>query len=86
MNLKSILPFPMPWMKEDPYKKYEVNVVIDNSETKGAPVIVETNPTYHNLLGRTEKEAQFGALTTDFTHDSSRCHTQSQRRIPNYSS
>jgi lon-related putative ATP-dependent protease len=28
---------------------------------------VETNPTYPNLLGRTEKEAQFGALTTDFT-------------------
>jgi lon-related putative ATP-dependent protease len=59
--------FQMPWMKEDPYKKYEVNVVIDNSETKGAPVILETNPTYPNLLGRTEKEAQFGALTTDFT-------------------
>ena len=32
------LPFAMPWMKEEPYKKYEVNVVIDNSETKGAPV------------------------------------------------
>jgi predicted ATP-dependent protease len=28
---------------------------------------VETNPTYHNLLGRTEKEALFGALTTDFS-------------------
>jgi lon-related putative ATP-dependent protease len=61
------LPFPMPWMKEDPYKRYEVNVVIDNSETKGAPVIMETNPTYPNLLGKTEKEAQFGALTTDFS-------------------
>ena len=61
------LPFPMPWMKEEPFKKYEVNVVIDNSDTKGAPVIVETNPTYLNLLGRTEKEAQFGALTTDFS-------------------
>jgi lon-related putative ATP-dependent protease len=59
--------FQMPWMKEEPFKKYEVNVVIDNSDTKGAPVIVETNPTYPNLLGRTEKEAQFGALTTDFT-------------------
>jgi lon-related putative ATP-dependent protease len=57
----------MPWLREDPYKKYEVNVVIDNSETQGAPVIMETNPTYHNLLGRTEKEAQFGALTTDFS-------------------
>ncbi len=61
------LPFQLPWMKEDPYKKYEVNVIIDNSETKGAPVVVETNPTYPNLLGRTEKEAQFGALTTDFS-------------------
>jgi len=61
------LPFQMPWMREDPYKKYEVNVLIDNSETKGAPVIMESNPTYPNLLGKTEKEAQFGALTTDFS-------------------
>ena len=61
------LPFPMPWLKEEPYKKYEVNVVIDNSATTGAPVVMETNPNYHNLLGRTEKEAQFGALTTDFS-------------------
>ena len=61
------LPFAMPWMREDPYKRYEVNVVIDNSQTKGAPVVMETNPTYPNLLGRTEKEAQFGALTTDFS-------------------
>jgi lon-related putative ATP-dependent protease len=61
------LPFAMPWMKEEPYKKYEVNVIVDNSSTTGAPVIMETNPTYHNLLGRTEKEAQFGALITDFS-------------------
>ncbi len=61
------LPFQMPWIKEEPYRKYEVNLVIDNSSVSGAPVIVETNPTYHNLLGRTEKEAQFGALTTDFS-------------------
>jgi lon-related putative ATP-dependent protease len=60
-------PFPLPWMREAPFKKYEVNVVIDNSELKGAPVVMELNPTYHNLVGRTEKEAQFGALTTDFT-------------------
>ena len=59
--------FQLPWMREEPFKKYEVNVVIDNSETKGAPVIMEPNPNYPNLLGKTEKEAQFGALTTDFT-------------------
>jgi lon-related putative ATP-dependent protease len=61
------LPFQMPWMKEEPFKKYAINVIIDNSDAVGAPVVVETNPTYPNLLGRTEKEAQFGALTTDFT-------------------
>jgi lon-related putative ATP-dependent protease len=61
------LPFPLPWGREEPFKKYEVNVIVDNSNIKGAPVTVEFNPTYHNLFGRTEKEAQFGALTTDFT-------------------
>lgn len=64
---KKQLPFQLPWMREEPYRKYEVNVVIDNSETKGAPVVMETNPTYPNLLGKTEKEAQFGALNTDFS-------------------
>ena len=61
------MPFPVPWMKEAPFRKYEVNVVVDNSDVKGAPVIMEFNPTYTNLFGTTEKEAQFGALVTDFT-------------------
>ena len=60
-------PFPLPWMREAPFKKYGVNVVVDNSNVKGAPVIMELNPTYQNLVGRTEKEPQFGALITDFT-------------------
>jgi lon-related putative ATP-dependent protease len=61
------MPFPVPWMKEAPFKKYEVKVIVDNSDVKGAPVITEFNPTYPNLFGTTEKEAQFGALVTDFT-------------------
>jgi len=61
------LPFPVPWMKEEPFKKYEVNVVVDNSNVNGAPVVIESNPTYQNLFGRTEKEVQLGALITDFT-------------------
>jgi lon-related putative ATP-dependent protease len=60
-------PFPMPWTREPSFKKYEVTAVVDNSETKGAPVVMATNPTYMNLFGRIEKEAQFGALITDFT-------------------
>ena len=62
------VPFPMPWMnKEESFKKYEVTLVVDNSEVKGAPVIMASNPTYPNLFGKIEKEAQFGALITDFT-------------------
>jgi len=49
------------------FRKYEVNVLVDNSELKGAPVILELNPTFSNLFGRIEKEAQFGTLYTDFT-------------------
>lgn len=48
-------------------RKYEINVLVDNSNLKGAPVILELNPSYQNLVGRIEKEARFGALTTDFT-------------------
>ncbi|MCF6156996.1 MAG: ATP-binding protein [wastewater metagenome] len=54
-------------MQETTLRKYQVNVLIDNSKQKGGPVILELNPTYHNLVGRIEKEVIMGALTTDFT-------------------
>jgi lon-related putative ATP-dependent protease len=61
------IPFPLSWVREPSFKKYEVTVVVDNSVVKGAPVVMASNPTYPNLFGRIEKEAQFGALVTDFT-------------------
>ncbi len=45
---------------------YKVNLIVDNSQQKGAPVIVEENPNYHNLVGTIEFEVQFGALVTNF--------------------
>ena len=57
----------LPGMEEVPFRKYEVNVIVNNSDLKGAPVVLEQNPTYQNLIGRIEKEARFGVLTTDFT-------------------
>jgi predicted ATP-dependent protease len=51
----------------DPFVKYDVNVVVDNTNIKGAPVVIETNPTYYNLFGRVERRAQFGMLSADFT-------------------
>src|SRR5207245_878226 len=44
------------------FRRYQVNVIVDNSELKGAPVIAEDNPTVTNLLGRIENEAKFGTL------------------------
>ncbi len=48
-------------------RKYEVNVLVDNSEQRGAPVVIEQNPSYNNLFGKIEKESKYGALITDFT-------------------
>jgi lon-related putative ATP-dependent protease len=59
-------PIPMP-PREAVFRKYDVNVLIDNSETQGAPVVVESNPAYPNLFGTIERQAWFGALFTDFT-------------------
>lgn len=59
-------PFPVP-QREATLRKYEVNVLIDNSETKGAPVVIESNPAYPNLFGSIERQAWFGALFTDHT-------------------
>lgn len=47
-------------------RQYRVNVVVDHSESKGAPVVYEDNPTYQNLFGRIEHLAQMGTLLTDF--------------------
>jgi lon-related putative ATP-dependent protease len=46
--------------------RYRVNVIVDNTGLVGAPITVETNPTYYNLLGRIEYRATFGTMVTDF--------------------
>ena len=60
-------PFPFPVPQADPFKKYSVNVLVDNAKTEGAPVIVEQNATYPNLFGTIERRVQMGVAVTDFT-------------------
>ncbi|MCA9552457.1 MAG: AAA family ATPase [Myxococcales bacterium] len=48
-------------------RRYRVNVVVDNGDTKGAPVIMEDHPTVPDLIGRIEHVSRLGTLTTDFT-------------------
>jgi lon-related putative ATP-dependent protease len=48
--------------------RYTVNVMVNNKDCEGAPVICEEHPIYNNLIGRIEHVSEMGALTTDFTY------------------
>ena len=48
-------------------KRYSVNLMVDNSECRGAPVALESLPNHGNLVGCVEHQAQMGTLVTDFT-------------------
>jgi lon-related putative ATP-dependent protease len=63
----SAIPFVKPTKSEPSFVRYSVNVFINNRDSKGAPVVVESNPTYYNLFGRVEHKVQYGVAITDFT-------------------
>jgi len=52
--------------KQNQFDKYRVNLIVDHCNAEGAPVVLEENPTYNNLIGSVEHKAQFGALITNF--------------------
>lgn len=53
--------------RQRPMVEYQVNVLVDHSETTGAPIVIENNPTYHNLVGKIEKRVENGIYSTDHT-------------------
>ena len=53
--------------KPDPCLNYRVNLFVDNSNREGAPVIMDSNYSYHNIFGSLEYENYYGALKTDHT-------------------
>lgn len=59
---KMLMPVSQPY-----FNKYKVNLIVDNSRTEGASVVIESNPNYANLIGRVDRQVRLGALTTDFT-------------------
>ncbi len=66
-------PSPLPGLvlpqSVDSFTEYQVNVLVDNSETQKAPIIVETTPNYRNLFGTIERVVdRSGIWKTDFTH------------------
>ena len=64
--LAALMPLLGKKQEEDVMHRYEVNLIVDHSESKGAPVVVTFNPTYTNLMGETEYDTEYGSLTTDF--------------------
>jgi lon-related putative ATP-dependent protease len=52
--------------RRDPTARFRVNTLVANEPANGAPVVVESNPTYYNLLGRLEYHSAFGSMVTDF--------------------
>lgn len=65
-GLASLLPMLSKKQPEDVTLKYKVNLIVDHSDTKGAPAVTTFNPTYYNLVGEVEYDSEFGNLTTDF--------------------
>jgi ATP-dependent Lon protease len=60
------LPFPMP--VGDPFMEFRVNILVDNSDQKNAPVVFETSPSYKNLFGTVERVwDRSGQWRTDFS-------------------
>jgi lon-related putative ATP-dependent protease len=54
--------------EEDNFLEYQVNVVVDNSQTKGVPIVIETNPKFKNIFGTIERQVdRNGIWRTDFT-------------------
>ncbi len=47
--------------------RYAVNLLVDNSEVAGSPIVLEGNPTYANLFGQIEYRQAGGVLATDYT-------------------
>ncbi len=52
---------------QDPFRGYEVNLLVDNSRGKRAPVVIEKAPNFKNLFGTIEKVVdRSGNWTSDF--------------------
>ncbi len=53
--------------QRDPLLHFQVNVLVDNSQWQGAPIVFENNPTFMNLIGRIERDVNVGENVLDFT-------------------
>ncbi|HWP83330.1 MAG TPA: ATP-binding protein [Bacteroidota bacterium] len=53
---------------KDEFLEYQVNLLVDNSDTEKPPIVMETNPKYKNIFGTVERFLERGGIwRTDFT-------------------
>lgn len=64
--IQSLLPWYNKKNNEDALNKYRINILVDNSKLEGAPVILDYNPIYSNLVGEIEFDNEYGNMSTDF--------------------
>jgi len=57
-----------PYRKREPFEEFSVNLILDNSDTKKVPIVIENSPSYKNVFGSLERVVdRFGYWRTDFT-------------------
>lgn len=66
-HAEKVLPFMEMPQEQNPFKRYQVNLMVDFSHKRSAPVVFEQHPNYGNLIGRIDHQAYMGSLVTDFT-------------------
>ncbi len=49
------------------FRRYEINIIVNNDANNGAPVLFADSTTYGHLFGNIEFENKMGNLITDFT-------------------
>ncbi|MCL1786886.1 MAG: AAA family ATPase, partial [Defluviitaleaceae bacterium] len=64
--LQALMPWQVKKSNEDTLSKYKINLLADNSEQAGAPIVIDYNPSYTNLIGEVEYDNEFGNFSTDF--------------------
>jgi hypothetical protein len=71
----------LPWLQELPSRKYEVNLLVDNSQQGRAPVVVELNPTYNNLFRTYRKRESSWNPVHRFHYGPAWRNSPGQRRV-----
>jgi lon-related putative ATP-dependent protease len=52
---QSIMGIPLAVPQGDPFQAYYINLLVDNGDQKGPPVVIESYPTYRNVFGSIER-------------------------------